>query len=150
MRTTLLGSLLDVARAQRRARRRRTCALFESGAVYLPCRTAPTRCPARAAPRSAVLLTGALRAGVVALAGAAAADFFAAKGVLAALLDALRRRLARRAGGASRSCIPGRAAAVLVGGAAGRLARRAAPAGRARSWDLDRRRRGASSSTSTL
>ena len=76
-----------------------------------------------------------------------AADFFAAKGVLAALLDALRVEW-RSSSGASRSCIP---AGLLRSSSAG------APVGWlgelhpavAAEWELDGRGRRASSSTST-
>ena len=44
MRTTLVGSLLDVAQ-RNRARGLATVRLFEAGAVYLP-GTATRRCPA--------------------------------------------------------------------------------------------------------
>ena len=89
LRTTLLGSLLDVAR-RNRAAAPATLRLFEAGAVYLP--TAAQRAPARALPRrrAADRRRSGRRPG--ATRRPRPADFFAAKGVLAGLLDALRVR----------------------------------------------------------
>ena len=86
LRTTLLGSLLDVAR-HNRAHGASTLRLFETGAVYLPDRE-------RKLPREpyhvGVLLVGAARPGGWRDPQPGAADFFAAKGVLGGLLDTLR------------------------------------------------------------
>jgi phenylalanyl-tRNA synthetase beta chain len=85
MRPTLLGSLLDAA-AHNGARGVRDLALFESGTVYRAAPSGPL-----AAEHHAL---GVLIAGEVAPASwrgepAAAADFFAAKGLLSAVLDTL-------------------------------------------------------------
>jgi phenylalanyl-tRNA synthetase beta chain len=85
MRTTLLGSLLDSAR-HNRARGASTVRLFEAGAVYLPDGE-------RSLPREpyhlGALLTGDARHPTWRDPQARPVDFFAAKGVLAGLLDAL-------------------------------------------------------------
>ena len=114
LRTTLLGSLLDVARGNR-ARGAGAIRLFEAGAVYLPGRGAAAR---RALPRrgAAVGARSARRPG--ASPRRATADFFAAKGVLDGLLDALRVAVDRRARGQPEPFLhPGRAATIVVDGA---------------------------------
>ena len=140
--------------------------LFEIGAVYLP----PTRArrhrrasptgnrgdaggPTRRCPTSAThvgaLLAGPLRPPSWREPEPPRADFFAAKGVLAALLDALRVAVARRGRRASRSCTPAARARVLRR----RARRRAGSASCTRpsraAWDLDGGG-AASSSTSAL
>ncbi len=111
MRTTLLGSLLDVAR-RNVAHGTPDVAIFESGAVYRPRDGEPL--PAE--PHTVgVLLTGALRGPSWREPAPPVADFFAAKAVLARLLDGLR------AGwtvieGSEPFLHPGRAAAVVVAG----------------------------------
>jgi phenylalanyl-tRNA synthetase beta chain len=113
LRTTLLGSLLDVA-ARNRARGASAIRLFESGAVYLP--SDAGRLPRE--PRYlAALLSGPLRPRSWRSGEAPAADFFAAKGVLGALLETLRLSWRVRAGGPP-FLHPGRGAEVLVGEAA--------------------------------
>ena len=86
MRTTLVGSLLDVAQ-RNRARGLATVRLFEAGAVYLPDRDAPL-------PREpyymGAILTGVARPPSWRDGAPRRVDFFAIKGVLAGLLDALR------------------------------------------------------------
>jgi phenylalanyl-tRNA synthetase beta chain len=86
LRTTLLGSLLDVA-AHNRARGASTLRLFEAGAVYLP--DGGTRLP-REPHHVAAILSGAARPASWRDNAPPAVDFFAAKGVLAGLLDTLR------------------------------------------------------------
>ncbi len=118
MRTTLLGSLLDVAR-RNRARGAGALALFEAGSVYLPV-PVPVPVPAGegALPREphhlAALLIGPVRPATWRDPEPRAADFFAAKGVLAGLLHALRAPWS-----AQRTqepfLHPGRAAAILAG-----------------------------------
>jgi phenylalanyl-tRNA synthetase beta chain len=86
LRTTLLGSLLDVA-AHNHARGATAIRLFEAGAVYLPDE-------AHLLPREPYLLA-ALLAGPVRPASwrhpdPPGADFFAAKGVLQGLLETVR------------------------------------------------------------
>ncbi len=113
MRTTLLGSLLDVAR-RNVAHGRPDVAIFESGAVYRPDLVAPGE-PLPAEPGTVgVLLTGAVRAPSWREPAPPAADFFAAKGVLASLLDALRVEWSVM-DGREPFLHPGRAAAVVVG-----------------------------------
>ncbi len=109
LRTTLLGSLLDTAQ-RNRARGAGTIRLFETGAVYLPE-------PGRQLPiepyRIAALLTGEVRPRTWRDPEPRKADFFAAKGVLAALLDGLRAPWSVEPTQLP-SLHPGRAATVLV------------------------------------
>ncbi len=86
MRTTLLGSLLDVAR-RNVTHGTPDVAIFEAGAVYLPRRA--SELPDEPL-HAAALLTGSLRASGWRDPQPPAADFFAAKGVLAQLLGTLR------------------------------------------------------------
>jgi len=143
MRTTLLGSLLEAAR-HNLARGIEDVRLFEVGAVYLPLDAGASSAPrlslgagthaargkAAGGPgparidgtplpderlHLAALLTGALRSPSWRDPEPPRADFFAAKGVVAALLDALRVEWTIAAGG-DPFLHPGRAAAVLVAG----------------------------------
>ena len=86
LRTTLIGSLLDIA-SRNRAHGAGALRLFEAGAVYLPQ-------PAHRLPREphhvGALLIGAVRPATWREPSPRAADFFAAKGVLQGLLDTLR------------------------------------------------------------
>ena len=137
MRTTLLGSLLDVARAQPRPRRR------AGGAVRvrprLPLRDGGGR---RAARRATSPASGRRRShephrlGCLAVGPLAAkswrgggepADFFALKGVAGGAGRAARRRSRFEPGGEP-FLHPGRAARSLVGGAGGGLVGRDPPA----------------------
>jgi phenylalanyl-tRNA synthetase beta chain len=112
MRTTLIGSLLDVAR-RNVTHGTPDVAIFESGAVYRPVDGQPL--PAE--PYTVgVLLTGAVRAPSWREPAPAAADFFAAKGVLARLLEAMRVEWAV-VEGSEPFLHPGRTAAVVVAGA---------------------------------
>jgi phenylalanyl-tRNA synthetase beta chain len=86
LRTTLLGSLLDVAR-HNRTRGAGTLRLFEAGAVYLP--ESDRQLP-REPYHVGALLSGPARPPSWRDGKPRAADFFAAKGVLAGLLDTLR------------------------------------------------------------
>ena len=86
MRTTLVGSLLDVAQ-RNRARGLATVRLFEAGAVYLPDRDALLP---REPYHLGAILTGVARPPSWRDGAARRVDFFAIKGVLAGLLDALR------------------------------------------------------------
>ncbi|MBS1870564.1 MAG: phenylalanine--tRNA ligase subunit beta [Actinobacteria bacterium] len=114
MRTTLLGSLLDVAR-RNVTHGTGDVAIFEAGAVYRP--VAGRELPDE--PYTVgVLLTGAVRAPSWREPAPPAADFFAAKGVLAALLGALRVAWALEPAGEP-FMHPGRAAAIVLGGADG-------------------------------
>jgi phenylalanyl-tRNA synthetase beta chain len=111
LRTTVIGSLLDVAR-HNRARGAGTLRLFEAGAVYLP--TEPGQLP-REPYHLGALLAGAARPPSWRDPQPSAVDFFAVKGVLGGLMDALRAdwRLER----AHEPFLhPGRAARILVAG----------------------------------
>ena len=115
MRTTLLGSLLDVAR-RNVTHGTPDVTVFESGAVYRldPPPPAP---PLPAEPHTVgVLLTGAVRPASWRESAPPVADFFAAKGVLASLLDGLRVDWGIEEG-SEPFLHPGRAASVVVAGA---------------------------------
>lgn len=109
LRTTLLGGLLDVA--QRNVTRGiADVAIFESGAVFAPS-------DGRDLPHEphllGALLTGALRPATWVEPRPPKADFFAAKGVLAHLLDTLR--VSWKLEPSSESFLhPGRTARVIV------------------------------------
>ncbi len=112
LRTTLLGSLLDVAR-RNHARGASAVRLFEAGAVYLP-----GDGPLPAEPyHVAALLTGPVRGATWREEAPPPADFFTAKGVLAGLLRALRADWSVQATGEPEPFLhPGRAARILIGG----------------------------------
>jgi phenylalanyl-tRNA synthetase beta chain len=132
MRPTLLGSLLDAA-AHNTARGNGDLALFESGTVY---RAAPEGPLAAEHHGLAVLIAGEVIARSWRGEPAVSADFFAAKGLLAAVLDALGIEWTV-AGGSRPFLHPGRSAAVLAGetqlGFIGELHPLVAA-----SWDLER------------
>ncbi|MGH2950192.1 MAG: phenylalanine--tRNA ligase subunit beta, partial [Solirubrobacteraceae bacterium] len=131
LRTSLLGSLLDVAR-RNHARGMGDVRVFETGTVYFDDEPLPEE-----RRHLAALLTGALRPPSWRDEDPPPADFYAAKGVLAALLHAIRVpwRVER---GREPFLHPGRSARVLVGDGG-------EPAGWlgelhpavARSWDLE-------------
>jgi phenylalanyl-tRNA synthetase beta chain len=110
MRTTLLGSLLDSLR-HNLARGMTEVRLFERGAVYLP--------PAQPLPDEhdhlAALLTGPVRPPTWADGAPPRADFFAAKGVLTAVMEALRVQWTVEPH-SEPFLHPGRAARVLIAG----------------------------------
>jgi phenylalanyl-tRNA synthetase beta chain len=115
LRTTLLGSLLDAGRLNR-SRGAGAIGLFEAGAVYLP--VGGQRRP-REPHHVAGLLSGAVRPSTWRHPEPPAADFFAAKGVLAGLLDAVRVPWRVDAAPAPEPFLhPGRAATILVDGTA--------------------------------
>ena len=118
LRTTLLGSLLEVAE-RNRARGATALRLFEAGAVYLPDPVATRPAPATGEPHHvAALLSGALRVPTWRDANPPAADFFAVKGVLSGLLDTLRTPWALAAIDEPEPFLhPGRAARILLDGA---------------------------------
>ncbi len=132
MRPTLLGSLLDAA-AHNAARGLGDLALFESGTVF---RAAAEGTLADEHHGLAVLLVGRIAAPSWRGEPAGDADFFAAKGLLAGVLDALG--VSWRVEPAERPFLhPGRAATVSSG------ARRIGFIGElhplvARAWDLER------------
>ena len=140
LRTTLLGSLLDVARYNL-ARGAERVALFESGRVYLAEGSSPAGGPlAGSSPgeRPAARLRAALRiarargrARSRRAAGAAEqrpADFFALKGVLEALAGPARRGDRGSSRSAAAVPAPGAGGPVSCRRRAGRLARRDPPA----------------------
>jgi phenylalanyl-tRNA synthetase beta chain len=114
LRTTLLGSLLEIA-ARNRARGADAVRIFEQGPVYLP---APGARLPREPQRLGALLWGAARPAGWRSQQPPLADFFVAKAILAALLEALRVpwRLER---GGQPFLHPGRAAVVLAAGGDG-------------------------------
>jgi phenylalanyl-tRNA synthetase beta chain len=142
MRTTLLGSLLDVAR-RNRSRGMPDARLFELGAVFLDQQRSGTPTPAeqRSEPlpeerqHVAALVAGPMRPLSWRESEPAQADFFAVKAVLAALLDFLRVpwSVARAR---EPFLHPGRSAAVLIDGTPAGWLGEIHPAV-ARAWDLD-------------
>jgi phenylalanyl-tRNA synthetase beta chain len=122
LRTTLLGSLLDALR-RNGARGASDVRLFEVGEIYLAQQRSGSRTPVeeRAEPlpeerrHLGALLTGALRPPTWREEHPPAADFFAAKAVLGALLDTLRVPWTVEAA-PEPFLHPGRSARVLVGG----------------------------------
>jgi phenylalanyl-tRNA synthetase beta chain len=117
LRTTLLGSLLDVAQ-RNRARGSDSIALFESGAVYHGESVSATQLPDEPHLLGA-LLTGPVRARTWRDQRPPHVDFFAAKGVLAGLLTTVGLDwdlIALPSADALPFLHPGRAALVLVEG----------------------------------
>ncbi len=111
LRTTLLGSLLDIA-ARNRARGAHALRLFEMGAVYLP---GTQRLPDEP-HHLAVLISGPVRPPSWREQSPAEADFYAAKGILRGLLEPLRAPWTVERG-EEPFLHPGRAAAVKAAGA---------------------------------
>jgi len=155
LRTTLLGSLLDVA-SRNLARGATRLALFEAGAVYLDLAAADGRYPEMEGNLAVSRLAGEFpghrsaplrephRYAALALGGLGArswrgedapADFFALKGVLEALARGLGAELAF-APAEEPFLHPGRAAAVSVGGAAAGWIGELHPLV-CRAWDLE-------------
>jgi phenylalanyl-tRNA synthetase beta chain len=116
LRTTLLGSLLDVA-GRNRARGSDAIAIFESGAVY---RAEADAVSADALPHEphhlAALLTGPVRTATWRDQRPPQTDFFAAKGVLGGLLATIGVDWDVQGGQPVPFLHPGRAASVLVAG----------------------------------
>jgi phenylalanyl-tRNA synthetase beta chain len=142
LRTTLLGSLLDVAR-RNRARGMPNVRLFETGAIYLdqPRSGEPTAAERRSDPlpeerrHLAALLIGPMRPPSWREADPPVADLFAVKGVLDALMRAIRAPWSvERA--TEPFLHPGRSARVLVGGEPAGWLGELHPAV-ARDWDLE-------------
>jgi len=136
LRTTLLGSLLDVAK-RNGARGMADVRLFEIGAAYLdrprPGETRGTLPDERT--HVAALLSGRLRPESWREAEPPIADFFSVKAVLAALLDTLR--VPWRVEAAREPFLhPGRSARVLVGDEVAGWLGEVHPAV-ARDWDLE-------------
>jgi phenylalanyl-tRNA synthetase beta chain len=133
LRTTLLGSLLDVA-ARNRARGASSVRLFEAGAVYLPVDGQPL--PLEPHHVGAILL-GPARPPTWREPDPPQSDFFDAKGVLQGMLDALRIPWTVEPGQQLGFLHPGRAASIHSGSAQigwlGELHPQVAA-----EWDLDR------------
>ena len=110
LRTTLLGSLLEVASGNR-AHGATTIRLFEAGAVYLPSDRALPDEP----HHLAAVIAGPLRPATWRESEPREADFFAAKGVVDGLLESLR--IGWTIEPAQRPFLhPGRAAAIVIAG----------------------------------
>jgi phenylalanyl-tRNA synthetase beta chain len=118
LRTTLLGSLLDVAE-RNRARGATALRLFEAGAVYLPDTAATRPVPATEEPHHVgALLSGPVRPPTWRDADPPAAGFFAVKGVLSGMLDTLRAPWTLEVTDEPEPFLhPGRAARILLDGA---------------------------------
>ncbi len=115
LRTTLLGSLLEVGQRNRSRNPdpTRPLGLFEAGAVYLPRPDGPPDEP----HHLAALLSGAVRAPTWRRPDPPPADFFAVKGVLSGLLDGLHADWAVTPVAEPEPFLhPGRAAQVTVRG----------------------------------
>jgi phenylalanyl-tRNA synthetase beta chain len=112
LRTTLLGSLLDVAR-HNRAHGATSLRLFEMGAVYLP--AGEGRLPEEPY-HVAALVSGTAREATWRDPQPPSADFFAAKGVLYGLMETLRAPWTVHPS-AQPFLHPGRAATITVNGA---------------------------------
>jgi phenylalanyl-tRNA synthetase beta chain len=116
LRTTLLGSLLDVGQ-RNRSRGADTLRLFEAGAAYLPDPADPKALPSEPY-HVAALLSGAVRPATWRDPEPRAADFFAAKGVLGGMLDTLRVPWTLEADPEAAPFLhPGRAARIVIDGA---------------------------------
>jgi phenylalanyl-tRNA synthetase beta chain len=121
LRTTLLGSLLEVAQRNlaRNSAPTRPLALFEAGGVYLP--QVGAEPPATDEPyHVGALLHGPVRPATWRAPAPPRADFFAAKGVLGALLDTIQAPWELAAGAESDAVAflhPARQATVTVAGA---------------------------------
>ena len=150
MRTTLLGSLLDALR-RNRSRGFEDVRLFEAGSVYLPraaageLATAATGNPWYPAndpdlpierTRIAALICGHDRPPSWGDPDPPRADLFAAKGVLEAMLRALRVDWSVEAGAGAPFLHPTRSASVLLGGAGAGWLGELHPSVTA-AWDLD-------------
>ncbi|HEX3976891.1 MAG TPA: phenylalanine--tRNA ligase subunit beta [Solirubrobacteraceae bacterium] len=115
LRTTLLGSLLDVGR-RNRSRGAAAVRLFEAGAVYLPDPNRPGALPSEPY-HVAALVSGPVRPATWRRPEPGAADFFAAKGVLGAMLDTVHVPWTIEADSQTAPFLhPGRAARIVVGG----------------------------------
>jgi phenylalanyl-tRNA synthetase beta chain len=114
LRTTLLGSLLDVA-SRNRARGAASVALFESGAVYRSKR-ADSEFLAHEPHQLAALLSGPSRPATWRDPRPPQADFYAAKGALSGLFTALGIDWEIRAASTHPFLHPGRSASVIVAG----------------------------------
>jgi phenylalanyl-tRNA synthetase beta chain len=112
LRTELLSSLLDVAE-RNRARGETDLRLFEAGAVYLP---EQSELLPREPYHLAALLVGAVRPATWRHPDPPLADFFAAKGVLTGLLEAMQVTSWEVARSEEPFLHPGRSATIVVDG----------------------------------
>jgi phenylalanyl-tRNA synthetase beta chain len=116
LRTMLVGSLLDIA-ARNRDRGAATIRLFESGAVYRSKVTPSAEHLPQESGHLGAILIGPVRAPSWREPHPLSVDFFAAKGVLSALLDGLGLDWQTRAAHSAPGFLhPGRGADVLVDG----------------------------------
>ncbi len=116
LRTTLLGSLLDVGQ-RNRSRGAAALRLFEAGAVYLPDPGGPAALPAEPY-HVAALLSGPVAPATWRDPEPRAADFFTAKGVLGGMLDTVHVPWALEADPQAAPFLhPGRAARIVIDGA---------------------------------
>jgi phenylalanyl-tRNA synthetase beta chain len=114
LRTTLLGSLLDVGQ-RNRSRGQSALRLFEAGAVYLPDPADQAALPSEPY-HVAALLSGPVRPPTWRDPEPRAADFFAAKGALAGMLDTVHVPWTVEADPEAAPFLhPGRAARILIG-----------------------------------
>jgi phenylalanyl-tRNA synthetase beta chain len=136
LRTTLLGSLLDIT-ARNSAQGATAIRIFESGAIYRAKSIGPDR-PLPDEPRHlGALLTGPVRAATWREPAPLTVDFFAAKGVLTGLLDALAAQWSLRVPDRPAPFLhPGRSAEIMLGETAIGWLGELHPATAAR-WDLD-------------
>ena len=111
LRTTLIGSLLDITR-RNLSRAATSIAIFEAGAVYLP--TSAGELPSEP-HHVAALMTGPLHETTWRAGAGQPADFFVAKGVLESMLGTLRVEF--KVGEVSEPFLhPGRRASILLDG----------------------------------
>ena len=118
LRTTLLGSLLEVGQ-RNRSRGAGSVQLFEAGAVYLPGPDSRSGLGGRPDEpyHVAALLSGPVRSATWRDSDPPVADFFSAKGVLAGMLDAVHVPWSLEADDAVEPFLhPGRAARILLDG----------------------------------
>jgi phenylalanyl-tRNA synthetase beta chain len=118
LRTTLLGSLMDVGQ-RNRSRGQNALALFEAGAVYLPEDGGDGAAALPSEPyHVAALLSGPVRRPTWRDPEPRTADFFAAKGVLGGMLDTVHVPWTVQADPEAEPFLhPGRSARVVIGGA---------------------------------
>ncbi|HEY1567799.1 MAG TPA: phenylalanine--tRNA ligase subunit beta, partial [Solirubrobacteraceae bacterium] len=135
LRTTLLGSLLDVGQ-RNRSRGAAALRLFEAGAVYLPDAANPAALPSEPY-HVAALLSGPVRPATWRDPEPRGADFFAAKGVLAGMLDTVHVPWTVEADPDAPPFLhPGQAARILIAGVPAGWVGRIHPEV-ALGWDLD-------------
>jgi phenylalanyl-tRNA synthetase beta chain len=135
LRTTLLGSLLDVGQ-RNRSRGAAALRLFEAGAVYLPDPAGPRALPSEPY-HVAALLSGAVRPPTWRDPEPRVADFFAAKGALGGMLETVRVPWTLQADSEAAPFLhPGRAARILIAGSAAGWIGEIHPQVAAR-WDWD-------------